>query len=415
MWFGSYVRSDSFRRVVEEATGGSLKLRAEMTPLQWSGPSAFAESFRLEGDDASVLQNLAASQVRANVNWRAMLSGAWRVEDITVTEMEANWQRPRGEAAERKEASRAPLPFLAGILPKRFELGRLNIGSANMRFGDAAMEGSSLVVSPEGAGWLVQGRGGRFEQPGIPELDITDFRARIQAGDIFLTGGNLRLGSNGKITVSGELAGEGKLQVAWEGVASEDVFSGPLADHLVGTLSGNAKFSTPSKADGTVILKDGRLEGVPVLATIGDFTQNPAFRRMPLQDVICHFSREPGGWRISDFSGESKGLLRVDGQAFIGDGGVLEGALQVGVTTQTLQWIPGSRERVFTEARGGYLWTEVVLGGSLDHPTEDLSARLLAAMGGAVIEQGGELMRQTPDKAVEGVKSVLDILRPLVP
>lgn len=415
IWFGAYLKSESFRALLAGEAGRALNSRADLAPLRWSGPSAFAESLQLEGKEGNVLEKLTASQVRANVNWRAVISGAWRVEDITVTELEVDWQRPPEKASESTEPLPPPLPPAFGFLPKRFELGRLTVASSNMRFGDAGIFGTALEVRPDATGWLVSGRGGRFLRTGIPPLGITDFQARVQGKEIFLTGGDLRLGANGRIAVTGELSDVAKLQVSWEGVASEDVFRGALAKHLVGTLSGSAVVTPPGNVEGTVHLKDGRLEGVPLLATIGDFTRNPAFRRMPLQEVTCRFSHGPGAWQITDFTAESKGLLRVEGQARIGDDRTLQGTLQVGVTTQTLQWIPGSRERVFTEARGGYLWTDVVLGGSLDHPTENLSARLLTAMGGAVMEQGSEIIRQTPEKAAEGVKSVLDILRPLVP
>jgi len=66
-------------------------------------------------------------------------------------------------------------------------------------------------------------------------------------------------------------------------------------------------------------------------------------------------------------------------------------------------------------ARNGYVWTDLTVGGTLDHPTENLSARLAGAMGSAVIEKGTGLIKDTPAAAVEGVKGVLDVLRPFVP
>jgi hypothetical protein len=89
--------------------------------------------------------------------------------------------------------------------------------------------------------------------------------------------------------------------------------------------------------------------------------------------------------------------------------------LRAGLTPQTLQWMPGSRERVFTERDGGYLWTDVELGGTLDQPTENLSRRLLVAGGEEVIESGARTIRESTETAVEGVRSVLDALLPLAP
>lgn len=412
VWFATYVGGEAFRSLVAEATGSALRSKAELAPLRWSGSSAFSESVRLVGRPDGAVKTLSASQVRAEVNWRALFSGAWRVEDITVTQLDADWQRP-GEP-EAPAPVPAP-PFFAAFLPKKFELGSLQVGSADLSFEGSQIEGTALTVKPDGAGWTFQGKGGRYLSPWTPTLEITDFRARTQGGDIFLTQGRLRLGANGKIAISGESASGGKLQVSWDGVSTADILRGGWLKRLQGTLSGTLDLAAPHGASGAAELREGRLENIPLLAKIAEFTQNPAFRRMPLQEVSGKFSREAAGWRITEFRAESKGLLRLEGAAFIGDDGSLEGQMQVGVTTQTLQWIPGSREKVFTSAREGYLWTPLALGGTLETPREDLSARLLRAMGGAVIEEGSELIEKVPASAVEGAKSVLDILRPLVP
>ena len=150
-------------------------------------------------------------------------------------------------------------------------------------------------------------------------------------------------------------------------------------------------------------------------ATVADFTGNPAFRRMPLQEISGDFTYENGLLKIKNFSAESKGLLHLEGVATVGQSGELEGHFQIGVTPQTLQWLPGSRKRVFVNTRNGYVWTELTVGGTLAHPTENLSARLAAAMGSAVIEQGAGLIKDVPPAAAEGIKGVLDVLRPFVP
>ncbi len=416
LWFGTYVGSDPFRALVAEATGSALRSQAELAPLRWSGSSAYSESARLLGRPDAAIKTLSASQVRADVNWRALFSGAWRVEDITITQLDAAWQRPgEPDAGGDLRTLPSPPPLVAALLPRKFELGTLNVASANLSFGGSEIEATSLTVKPDGSGWTFQGKGGSYLSPWTPTLEISDFRARTQGDDIFLTQGRLRLGANGKIAVSGESASGGKLQVSWDGVSTSDILRGGWLKRLQGVLSGTLDLAAPGSASCTLELKEGRLENIPLLATIADFTQNPAFRRMPLQEVTAKFVREGSGWRITEFRAESKGLLRLEGTALVGDDGSLEGQLEVGVTTQTLQWIPGSREKVFTSAKDGYLWAHLTLGGTVENPREDLSGRLVSAMGQAVIEQGGKLIEQMPGSAVEGARSVLDILRPFAP
>jgi len=416
LWFGSFIRSPEFQSLVARETGKAFGSRAEFAPLRWNGASVFAESASLEGTPSTALSHLSASQLRAEVNWRAAFSGAWRVEEITITQLDGEWQNP---AQPGTPAAAEPAPArqtgLSSILPRRFELGILKVGSARLRYGATEISNCALSAKPDGAGWIFEGTGGRLKTPWTPELNIVDFRAREQAGDLFLTKGDLALGSNGKISLSGESSSGGNLRISWEGINSAEILKGEWARRMAGTLSGNARLAAPDVFKGTVILQDGRLENIPMLATVADFTQNPAFRRMPIQEMRGDFVRERGDWRISNFFAESKGLLRIEGSAVIGRNGSLKGQFQIGVTAQTLQWLPGSRERVFKLARDGYLWTDLEVGGTVEKPTENLSERLATAMGGEVIDRSTGLIKNAPGSAVEGVKSVLDILRPLVP
>jgi hypothetical protein len=94
--------------------------------------------------------------------------------------------------------------------------------------------------------------------------------------------------------------------------------------------------------------------------------------------------------------------MRIEG-AFTVVGGQIDGTFQVGVTPSSLQWLPGSQERVFTVARAGYLWTPMRLTGAIEHPSEDLTPRLAAAASGAIIRNVEGTVRET-------AKGVLDLL-----
>jgi hypothetical protein len=416
LWIGSYVRGDSFRTLVAGATGTAFDATAGLEPLRWTGSSVYSGSAILTGKSGSALGKMEARDLRAEVNWRAVFSGAWRVEEISISRLDGEWipATKKSPVAESSHHSKSPAG-IGALLPHRFELGLLKIAAANLAFGGAKIADSAVSIKPDGSGWLFQGTGGKLRFPRPPVLSITSFRARAQGGDYFLTEGNLRLGENGKIVASGESSGGGKLQISWEGVKASDVLTGEWRKRLDGLLSGNALIMFPDRATGVFQLQDGRLENISLLATVADFTGNPSFRRMPLQEIRGDFTCEKGILQIKNFAAESKGLLRIEGSATLGQRGELDGRFQIGVTPQTLQWLPGSRERVFTDSKNGYVWTDLVVGGTIENPTENLSARLAAAMGGAVIDQGAGLMKDTPAAAVEGAKDILNILRPLMP
>lgn len=421
LWFGSYIRSEDFRSRLSEKTGAAFDASASFSPLRWTGASVYAESATLEGSPSSSLATLTARGLRAEVNWRAAFSGSWRAEEIRITHLEGEWGKPdRSHATPPSAHGISAIPEvvpsgLSTLLPRKFELGVLHVDKATVRIGRTEVEDTELSVKPDGTGWIFQGRRGRFTSPWTPGLDIADFRVREQGKDFFLTQGNLRLGPNGKIVLSGDSTSGGNLRFSWEGVSSSDVLRGEWASRLQGTLSGNAVLAAPDMCKGTMALRDGRLENLPMLATIADFTQNPAFRRMSLQEVRADFAWANGAWHVTHFSGESKGLLKIEGAAVIGKDGALAGDFQIGVTQQTLQWLPGSRERVFTNSHDGYLWAHMKVGGTLQKPTENLSERLRSAMGELLLQRGEELIQKAPGAAGEAVKGVLDLLRPLVP
>ncbi len=136
---------------------------------------------------------------------------------------------------------------------------------------------------------------------------------------------------------------------------------------------------------------------------------------MPLQEFSANYLWQAGNITLTNIVAESKGLLRVEGTCSIGADGAVAGTLRVGVTPQTLQWLPGSRERVFTLAQNGYLWTDVRLAGTTQSLQEDLSSRLANAMKDQVIQEGTRVLEVLPGPAKEGAKGVLDMLTPLIP
>lgn len=407
VWFDSYLRSRQLLDLIAQETGNAIRSDARFDPLRWTGSSAFSEQVTLSGRPGSVLREAAVSQMRAELNWRAAFDGAWRIEELAITQFDGTFTIPEESARAVPKTIQPPPTGLAALLPRRFELAQTKIGSANLSFDQMRASGMRLLVTPNGAGWTINGTGGTLVTPFLPKLEISSFRARAQDGDLFLTESSLRLGVSGKINASGE-SGSGRfLRVSWEAVDSRELFDAKTRKFLDGKISGTAEIRPPGTVRGRVRLHDGFVENLPLLALVADFTGNPSFRRMPLQEMSADFYYEKGSLNLTNIVAESKGLLRIEGNGRHGADGQIEGRFQIGVTPQTLQWLPGSRERVFTVTRAGYLWTDIVLGGTLESPTEDLSARLTAAMGGALIEQGTNLIKD-PAKAVDGARELLN-------
>jgi hypothetical protein len=426
VWISRFLRGEAFRKLVATETGEALSSEAVYGSLRWSGSSLFADSFQATGLPGSVVETLQADQVRADVNWRAIFGGAWRVDRVQVVSLDGAF-RPGSTEPSRTELPRQPAAWgIAAWLPKRFEVGELEIARARIRFRAidgleiASLQDSALRIHPDGGGWAIEGSGGVLTLVKAPALNVTSFRSRVQGDVFFLTEAQFRLGETGRIAASGEFASDSKLRIEWNQVDIILFLDTAWRSRLTGKVAGTATVRWPETglgagyANGSFRLTDGLVQNMELLDRIATFTGAPQFRRIPMQEVSGTFEWTKGAVRITKFVAESKGLLRLEGTCTVNAGGTIDGALQVGVTPQTLQWLPGSRERVFTVAKNGYVWTDVRISGSLQDLQEDLSSRLVAAMQDEMIDQGTRVIKELPNAAKEGAKGVFDVLAPII-
>jgi hypothetical protein len=422
-----FLRSEAFRKLMGAKTGEALYSEATYSPLSWSGSSMFVDSLQATGLEGSIVETLRADQVRADVNWRAIFQGAWRVDQIQVVSFDATF-RP-GSIVPKEGSPTSPPPPRTGIaswLPTRFEIGELDIGRARIHFRSksgvemASLRDAALDVYPDGTGWAVDGQGGILAVSELPALKVVNFRSRTQGDMFFLTDAQFQLGETGKITASGEFGDDSRLHVEWSQVDVDPFLHEPWRSRLSGILAGTASIEWPEsgiaagRAVGNFRLTDGIAENIEMLDQVATFTGAPQFRRMPLQELSGNFEWTQKLLKITNLVAESKGLLRLEGSCSIAEGGALSGSLRVGVAPQTLQWLPGSRERVFTVAQNGYVWTDVRIGGSLQSLQEDLSPRLAAAIRDETIDRGKRFIEDLPNAAKDGAKGILDTLAPLV-
>jgi hypothetical protein len=423
-----FLRSEAFRKLMGAKTGEALYSEASYSPLSWSGPSMFVDSLQATGLEGSIVQSLRADQIRADVNWRAIFQGAWRVDQIQVVSFDATF-RPGSLVSQASPDVARASPRRSGItswLPTRFEVGDIDIGRARLHFRSqggpeiTSLQDTALDIYPDGAGWAIDGKGGLLSVSRLPPLKVVSFRSRTQGDMFFLTNGEFRLGEVGKISASGEFGNNSTLRVEWSQVDVDPFLQEPWRSRLSGVVAGRASIEWPEsgiiagKAVGNFRLTDGVAENIEMLDQVATFTGAPQFRRMALQEFSGNFEWTRNLLKITNLVAESKGLLRLEGACTIAEGGRLDGSLRVGVTPQTLQWLPGSRERVFTVAQNGYVWTDVRLGGSLQNPQEDLSSRLAAAVRDETISQGRRLIEDVPNAAKDGARSIIDSLAPLI-
>ncbi len=426
VWISRFLRGEAFRKLIAAKTGEALRSEAVFGPLRWTGSSLFVDSIQATGLPGSMVESVRAYQVRADVNLRAIVDGAWRVDQIQMVSFNGTL---RPGSNEPKTPGAPPQVAVYGIeawLPKHFEVRRLDIAQARVNFRSiegleiASLQDSALRIHPDGAGWTIEGVGGMLALANLPALTVVDFRSRTQGDVFFLTDSRFRLGETGKISASGEFANNSKLLVEWSQVDLTPFLDPSWRSRFTGIWAGTASLEWPEsglaagRATGSFRLTDGLAQNIELLDRVAIFTGAPQFRRIPLQEISGVFEWTKGTIQIANLVAESKGLLRLEGNCTITANGAVDGTLRIGVTPQTLQWLPGSRERVFTIAQSGYVWTDVKISGSLQDVREDLSSRLAAAMGDEAIDRGTRAIQEIPNAARDGARGVLDAIVPLI-
>jgi len=401
-WVTGYLHSEAFRQLAAEATGDALRARVSSGPFHWTRDSVFVDDFDAAGAGNSPVESLGANELRADVNWRSLLGGVWRIERIEVLQLNASFL-PYA-AGKTPSPSSAPPPAPSGIaafLPQKFEIGEVSVGNANMKFsflpGQEFLSAANtrLLARSDSGGWAISGEGGTLTAPLAGKMGITDYHARLQGNTLFITESHFRVGNSGKLSLAGQVGSDTRLNLTWSQVDVAQLLPSEWTSRLSGGFSGSCTLQQADegrwKVAGQFQLSEGQLQNLPLLDRLAVFSSSPQFAHLPIDEISGKFEWSPASLVVTGFLLESKGFLRVESDRVISDGN-LSGSFRVGVGSSALRWLPGTSDRVFTAERDGYLWTEVKLAGTSADPHEDLSARLIAATKDAAIKKGSDLL-----------------------
>ncbi len=405
-----YLRSDRFRKQITSAVGKELRADGDFMPLHFADGTFYTDGYVARGQAAAFFSDLRADQIRAAVNWRGLLDHRWEVDELNVQNLDVRF-------ADRSSPTPAPVEVVPHLPKKKgawkLDLRRAAVAESSWRWGatpDTAgsVTHAAFTLSPNDGAWLIDASSGTLAQTGWPSLTIASANLRYTGASLFVTESELRNGA-GRITVNGEVRFDhaADLQAQFENVEITPLLPADWRLRLHGNLTGTAHLTAPLpgsdvRVESDLRLSNGQLEAVPLLDEIASFTRTERFRRLDLTRGSLSFTRQTGVVTIKNLLLESEGLMRVEGNCMIAKQKI-DGVFQVGVTSASLQWLPGSQARVFTVAHDGYYWTPLRLTGSVDHPHEDLTRRLVAAA-------AGELLQKSGDDLIDTAKSLLDLM-----
>jgi hypothetical protein len=395
LWFSVRVtgclHGEAFRQLAAAETGAALRARANYGPFQWTRDSVFVDEFAAAGAENSPVESLGASQLRADVNWRSLLGGAWRIDRVEILQLNASFvpcgtRKPFLPPAASPPA--LPPSGITALLPQKFEVGEVAVGNANLKFSFSpgeellAATNARLVARSDSGGWAFSGGGGALVAPLIGKMGIADYRARLQGGDLFITESHFSAGNSGKVSLAGQVGSGTKFNLAWSQLDTAHFLSPEWKSRLSGSFGGSCTLRPDGDrgwtASGQFKLSEGQLQNLPLLDRLAAFSGSPQFTHLPLDEISGKFEWSQSSLVVTGFLLESKGFLRVESDRVI-SGEKLSGTFRVGVGSPVLRWLSATGDRVFTAERDGYVWTEVKIEGAAEDPREDLSERLAAA------------------------------------
>jgi hypothetical protein len=382
-----YIESNAFRQAMEQETAKGLHFpRASYAPIRRTGTlTARSENFKAD-NGVKAMKYLEASRITAKFDPWGVFVRQWRFDEVRVPSGEVEIQIY--EAHPEAVASR---PWFSIFLPNRVYLKKIESESANvtwqLRGEKAGFYGTRLLITPHGRDFEYAASGGKLKMALVPDLDLRRAHLLITKTLVTLYDIDLASDSASKETIHAQAtAGIGKdksvdskadfnavpirpwLPTEWKGRLTGSAF-GDL--HWTGK---DPKLES-SSGEGSLRIQDGRIDDVPLLQKLAELSQKKSFERLELNDCSLKFAWRYPEIDIKEIFIEEKGKFRIEGEIFINRRS-LRGTLRLGLTRAYLDWLPNPEE-VFSRREGSYLWTHVHLSGTIDHPGQDLSPRII--------------------------------------
>jgi len=454
-----FVRSDALPPLLETMIEARLGGATTLSPPVWSDDTAAISDVDIETGPG---WQFAARSARVAVDFGAVRRGAWHLTTASADEITLTRLAPTEAPAESISTESAGLSMPSWVtsrIPKTLEVDGFDCERFSLLFGAWQIEHSRLALDAYNSA----SSGGRFSVPGslqngklltplkLPNqkealrLDVTSAAFRLAEDRLQVTEAALRWKDRAKAALHGSVkfrSGDWQTTVDATQVPVSEFLSETWQPHLSGTLDGKIELtgtrgSLPQwHAD--LALKGGVLNSLPVLDKLATYTRMERFKRLVLDIATATVRPNPGGGtRWEKIVVQSNGLMRIEGTLTLLPGDLIEGDFMVGVTPETLRWIPGAQSVIFVEKHPsgppGLNWARVKIAGSLASPQEDLSSRLIGAAGmslildtpGAVVNKAAETLvkpilgndaAKLPGQVLDqGVKTGTDLINKVVP
>jgi hypothetical protein len=392
---------------MEEETAKGLHFpQARYAPIRRTGAlTAQSESFRADNGQKA-MKSLDAHGITAKFNPWGVFLRQWRFTDVHVQSGDVEIQ-----ISEANPEAISGRPWFAIFLPNKVYLEKIESEQANItwrfRRERTGFFGTQLFITPNGRDFEYVATGGRLKMPMVPDLELR--RTHLLITKTLLTLYDLDLASDSRSGESIRAQGHAGLGQDKSIDAKANFNSVPIHQWLPVEWKGRLKGSAfgdihwtgrdpkleSSSGEGSLRIRDGRIDDVPLLNKLAELAKKKSFERLDLNECSLGFAWRYPEIDINDIAIEEKGKFRIEGEISI-KRRVLRGTLKLGLTREYLDWLPNPEE-VFSRRAGGYLWTHVHLSGTIDEPRQDLSQRIIELFKESPGAYLGLLFRQLGD------------------
>lgn len=391
-----WIRGEECHTLLESKASEALGGKTEFGPLEWLWVGVASPHVKAVSDEGARSHTIEAHNLRARLRLSSLMQGFWAVEEISTERARLHFAAVVPDGAKpavlpsSSAVSRGRLP---AWIPSVLVVEAVRSGNTDLLFDlpeGKMLEvlGTKLEVFPEKEESRLEAHGGRIIWTRFPgfQPNLLWARGRLREGRLRLNGAELSFAAGGSASFEGEFPGPdgiSRIGVHCKGLPVADVFPAAAAS-IGGSLSGEGCSTwTPSELlsmEGRVSVDDASVHGIPALDALAAFTGMDQFRNLSLRKASASFSQSGSVTRWREIVLEAPGLLKVTGEADVGDNGSLSGNFKAGVTTEIVRVIPFAKELLSAEEHDGYFWMPVHVGGTLEHPTEDLQPRLVTAI-----------------------------------
>jgi hypothetical protein len=418
----SWIHGPGFRQVLERSTGKSMRAEASFGTLDWSGNSMSTSKFQAHGEE--LLKGLDSQELGIELNLGGLLDRKVEVEHARIRQIALTLDATAAKKAKLgpdgpapKDSSGKSQPWYAGLLPQRLLVNDLKIDDSSLdvitKRGVFSSSGTSWVAKSESSGnaYTATGRGGNFRMPwaAAPTMRLEQAKLRYADDTVYLTEADLRLYQSAQLLVTGQMHTKGdgyQFDANLTQVHGEEILPKDWVKHVVGDFDGKftvRKNGDTPRVEGSIQLKDAQLLALPILDVLAAYADTHRFRRISLQQATTDFVWQDHDLMLKNLRLNSEGLARLEGDIHVAADDRLDGTVRLGIMPGILSTLPGAETLVFQPGDMGLLWAEIHLSGTLKHPREDLSERIIRAAGQRLFE----IVPQTGERALKFAEDVL--------